>query len=311
MPTEREPHTVGRHTLGPHCVGKRVVIRRQVPGETGPTGGPALTDILGEMLSWGKEVEVRHQSGTVVSIPRDLIVSGKPVPPRPSIIHRFSIAEAEAHTARLWPDSEVTHLGEWSLRSNTASERKRANSCLAIGDPGCSVAQAVQSVQQHYRALGRTPLIQTPADDALNAELAAAGHLELAAGAAFFAGSLAKVRRALEAPALADELGIDAGGTRVHVTHPPTGAHGCAVLTGDDWLGIHELFTPPDARERGIATAVLDELLEFGAEQGVRVVWLHVETSNTQVAQWYARLGFETHHVMRYWQLESGRDPAK
>ena len=33
--------------LGPHVVGTRVVIRRLVRGETGPSGGPAMTDVLG------------------------------------------------------------------------------------------------------------------------------------------------------------------------------------------------------------------------------------------------------------------------
>ena len=38
--------------LGPHCVGQRVVVRRLLPGQTGPSGGPAMTDLLGVMESW-------------------------------------------------------------------------------------------------------------------------------------------------------------------------------------------------------------------------------------------------------------------
>jgi hypothetical protein len=37
-------------SLGPHVVGQRVVVRRVVHGETGPSGGPALTDLLGTCL---------------------------------------------------------------------------------------------------------------------------------------------------------------------------------------------------------------------------------------------------------------------
>ncbi|CAN5148633.1 hypothetical protein BH09ACT11_BH09ACT11_03430 [soil metagenome] len=59
-----------------------MVIRRLVPGETGPTGGPAFTDVLGICLKWGETVEVETTRG-LVSIDRSLIVSGKPVPPRP------------------------------------------------------------------------------------------------------------------------------------------------------------------------------------------------------------------------------------
>ena len=40
------------HGLGPHVVGQRVVVRRVVRGETGPSGGPAMTDVLGICTSW-------------------------------------------------------------------------------------------------------------------------------------------------------------------------------------------------------------------------------------------------------------------
>jgi hypothetical protein len=60
------------------------VIRRLVPGETGPTGGPAFTDVIGTCVEWGEETVTidspRHGS---VSIRIVEIVSGKPVPPPP------------------------------------------------------------------------------------------------------------------------------------------------------------------------------------------------------------------------------------
>ena len=37
--------------LGPWCVGKRVVVRRRVPGSTGPSGGPAMTDLLAKEVT--------------------------------------------------------------------------------------------------------------------------------------------------------------------------------------------------------------------------------------------------------------------
>ena len=69
--------------LGSHCVGKRVVVRRRLPGLTGPTGGPAMTDVLGVMQSWdGRTTTVRTASGELVRICVADIVSGKPIPPR-------------------------------------------------------------------------------------------------------------------------------------------------------------------------------------------------------------------------------------
>ncbi|HET7351353.1 MAG TPA: hypothetical protein VFJ28_10485 [Marmoricola sp.] len=71
-------------TLGPHVVGHRVVVRRVVRGETGPSGGPAMTDVLGTCESWEDGVvTVRREDGTEVEIAVADIVSGKPVPPRP------------------------------------------------------------------------------------------------------------------------------------------------------------------------------------------------------------------------------------
>jgi len=65
-------------------VGHRVVVRHLVRGETGPTGGPALNDVLGELVAWEAGVlRVRRKDGTLVSIPTADVVSGKRIPPAP------------------------------------------------------------------------------------------------------------------------------------------------------------------------------------------------------------------------------------
>ncbi|HEY9395182.1 MAG TPA: hypothetical protein VIP58_13620, partial [Nocardioides sp.] len=92
------------HLLGPHVVGKRIVIRRLVPGETGPTGGPAFTDILGVCTSWADGIAViERESGEQVSVPVAEIVSGKPVPPRPNVRLRIGVREAELLSAAIFP----------------------------------------------------------------------------------------------------------------------------------------------------------------------------------------------------------------
>ena len=78
-------HVPDRPALGPHCVGSRVVVRRLVRGETGPSGGPAMTDVLGVMESWdGTTTTVRTKAGELVAITIADIVSGKQVPPPPT-----------------------------------------------------------------------------------------------------------------------------------------------------------------------------------------------------------------------------------
>lgn len=59
-----------------------MVIRRLLPGQIGPTGGPAFTDVVGVCLAWGETVTVRTRTGEV-SFARSLVVSGKPVPEPP------------------------------------------------------------------------------------------------------------------------------------------------------------------------------------------------------------------------------------
>ncbi|MFI2708043.1 hypothetical protein ACH5WX_10895, partial [Nocardioides sp. CER28] len=141
------------HSLGPHVVGERVVVRRLVPGETGPTGGPAFTDVLGTCTTWADGVcVVQPEAGDPVSIPLALIVSGKPVPPRASPRLRVSVRDAELHTAAL-VGIETTPLGEWQLRFEPAPVgrvRNRFNSCLGLGDPGVPLADAAARVEAFY-----------------------------------------------------------------------------------------------------------------------------------------------------------------
>lgn len=87
---------VGQHLLGPHVVGQRVVVRRLVPGETGPTGGPAFTDALGTCTGWYDDhLALLREDGEEDRIPLALVVSGKPVPPRPAVRGRVSPEEAQ------------------------------------------------------------------------------------------------------------------------------------------------------------------------------------------------------------------------
>ena len=85
------------HNLGPQVVGMRVVVRRVVRGETGPSGGPALTDLLGICESWGPgSLTIRSEDGTLTEIALADVVSGKPVPPRPSRFRRLTDTEVDA-----------------------------------------------------------------------------------------------------------------------------------------------------------------------------------------------------------------------
>ena len=106
---------------------------------------------------------VQPESGPAVTIPVTDIVSGKPVPPRASVRQRVSAREAERHASSMWPSVERVALGEWELRTDPAPVdrlRKRANSCLALGDPGLPLPGRGRGVRDFYAARGREALAQ-------------------------------------------------------------------------------------------------------------------------------------------------------
>ncbi len=67
-------------------IGRRVVVRSLVSGERGPSGGPAMTDVIGVLESADElEVTVRRSDGTARRVARAdlLVVKAVPPPPEP------------------------------------------------------------------------------------------------------------------------------------------------------------------------------------------------------------------------------------
>lgn len=287
-------------SLGPHVVGQRVVVRRVLPGETGPTGGPAMTDVLGTCESWADGiVTVRREDGSVVEIRTADIVSGKPVPPRPSVRHRVSPRAAESHAGPHWPGIVREPLGEWELRFEQELRdrlRKRANSCLAMGDPGLPLADAAERVLDFYAARDRTPMVQVELGSDADRWFSDAGWSVVPGGdALFLLGSVARARRLL-GPVPGATIAADGPRARGDVGDLARGSAGLH----DDWLGVHGLHVDPQHRRRGLARTVMAALLEWGAEKGATTVWLHVETDNDAAIALYESMGLRIHHALRY-----------
>lgn len=267
-----------------------------------------MTDLLGTCLAWADGlVAVRTAAGETVEIPVGDIVSGKPVPPRPSVRHRVSAAEAEAHTADLAEELETASVGAWTLRSEPRPAgrlRRRVNSALALTDPGGSVVEAAAAVQAFYAARGRPARIQVERDGAVELALRDLGwRVDPSGDADFLLASAAQVRRRLpRALPPADLVTGERQGRAAIRAGDAVIAQGAAVLTGSggDWIGLHALEVDPEHRRRGWATAVVAALLEWGAERGATTAWLHVETANSAALALYGGLGFGVHHGVRY-----------
>lgn len=264
-----------------------------------------MTDLLGVCTAWGEgRCVVRPESGEPVEIRLSDIVSGKPVPPRPSVRHRVSSYDAELHVLSLWPDVETRPLGSWLLRAAPPYEgrlRRRANSVLAMGDPGVPLTEALPAIDDFYAERDRPALAQVELGSPEEARLVDAGWVAVPdKDNHFMIGSVAQVlrrsppgegvhlRESSEARAEADIGDL---------------ARGRAALDGD-WVGLHTVEVHPDHRRRGLATRVIVELLDWAAGLGATTAWLHAETHNSAGIGLYEGLGFRTHHTARYLSSE-------
>ncbi len=311
-------------------------MRRVLPGETGPSGGPALTDLLGVMESWSAAVTtVRAGSGVLVTIAINDIVSGKPVPARPSVRHRIMAKEAELRANATWPALETEPLGEWVLRASEGYSA-RANSALAVGDPGVEIDTAVGAVVDFYRGRGLPTWAQVVVGSEVQLDLESQGWVPARPGEAdtvFQIASVAKASRSVRSslPSVVPEVSMStavspqwlAAGNRpvrpssaaVRVLEGPeevcfaavTGASVIAKgrvarsrVVAEDWIGLTDIWVSPDHRRQRLALVVIGALLEWGAERGATTAYLQTRGDNASALALYDRLGFLAHHTYRY-----------
>ncbi|MGZ4488869.1 MAG: GNAT family N-acetyltransferase [Nocardioides sp.] len=296
MPVDSEAHR-----LGPHVVGQRVVVRRVLPGETGPSGGPAMTDLLGVCTAWGDgRCVLQPEDGDPVTIRLADIVSGKPVPPRSSPRLRVSPLEAQTRALALWPGLETEPLGAWLLRHSPTSSARRANSVLAFEPAG--VEEAYERVVDFYAARTGRPIAAVLPGSAEDELFRAHGWgLESHdADTLFQIASVAQARRGL--PASAWAVTLQEQGDLVTARIAADGAEAASGVAAydRDWVGFRSIEVAPDARRRGLGLAVMAALLEWGAERGASTAYLQVLGDNAPALALYAGLGFSTHHAYRY-----------
>lgn len=299
--------------MGPHVVGVRVVVRRVLPGERGPSGGPAMTDVLGTCLSWGDGLCVVQPDGAEsaepVRIPIADIVTGKPVPPRTPARLRVEPHDAQVRALALWPDLETRPLGAWLLRRSPGSTARRANSVLAMRPSG--VEGDYEAVVAFYEGLGQRPIAAVLPDSAEDASFRSHGWVLEShdADTVFEITGVARARRALagavpSGPVVRLEGDDQVVTARVHTEDGRLVASGVAALSprpgSDDWVGFRGIEVDPAERGRGLARLVMAELLEWGAERGATTAYLQVLGDNARAFALYDGLGFVPHHRYRY-----------
>ncbi|SFM95674.1 Acetyltransferase (GNAT) family protein [Pseudonocardia ammonioxydans] len=142
-------------------LGRRVTLRFRIAPDGAP--GPRFTDAVGELTTADSPdaVVVRTRSGEV-RVERDTVVAVREVPPAPARrASRAAVARLERLRSDAWPAPVRRELGGWLLRA-AGGYTKRANSTLALGDPGMPVEAALDQVREFADEHGIAPLVQAP-----------------------------------------------------------------------------------------------------------------------------------------------------
>jgi len=286
-----------------------------------------MTDVLGVCVSWADgRCVVRQQEGDLVEMATADIVSGKPVPPRPSVHRRLGAEEADRLAVPGWQPVESEPLGAWVLRASGGFS-SRGNSVLALGDPGLPLEEAVGRVEQWYRTRSLAPRAQVHPGGQESDVFARAGWTSYDETLLMLA-SVARVLRRLP-PAREDvepvhAQTVDAGwlatderaarygqAARAVMEHGEVSfvtvrdeqgavlARGRGAFHGD-WIGVSALWTRPDLRGSGLGSAVLRSVLDWGAERGATTSYLQVVAANTAAQELYEANGYDVHHRYGY-----------
>ncbi|RAG84651.1 GNAT family N-acetyltransferase [Streptacidiphilus pinicola] len=327
--------------LTPADLGRRVMVRRVVGILEGRPQFSDTLGVLTSWDSERQSLTVVNRAGQDVELPVAALVAGKPVPPAPlrrslAAPPEPTPAELQRTAARGWAALEQEPLGDWLLRSSSGFTR-RGNSAQTLGDPGLPPAEALDRVRDWYAARGLPAYVEVTlpgSTPGLEAALAERGTVEaytevrtaplarLAAPAAATAAADVRLSRTADAAWRSRYQRVDADEARtaaaqallhsgpsvwfasVFLPEVPDGpaAIGRCVVDGA-WAGFGAIEVLPQARRRGLASAVMSTLAARAAEEGASGAYLQVEAENEVARAMYDKLGFEVRYRYCYARL--------
>lgn len=290
-----------------------------------------MTDLLGVMEAWSADrTEIRGEDGALTVIRLADIVSGKPVPPRPSPRLRISAERACLLSNASWPAIHTEPLGEWLLRASGGFSA-RANSVMATGDPGVPFHDALARVRDFYDEHGLPAWAQVVVGSEVADAFGDHGWRSARPGEAdshFQIASVASAVRAVRSrlPETTPAVSVGTAATSAWLANDDRAlAHrdaALAVLEGPqevafvsvgtpvvakgrvscegDWAGITDVWVSPDHRRQRLGFVVLEAMLDWAAERGATTAYLQVRGDNRPGLALYDALGFRTHHTYRY-----------
>lgn len=288
----------------------------------------SATDVVGWIAALGPgEVDVVSPGERRTKIARERIILAKRVPPARGgrAPQRWTPDELERAAAPGWI-ADHRPLGDWLLRSGNGFTG-RANSCLAVGDPGLSYEEAAKIIIAFYTGLGLEPRVQTVAGGPVEKALRDLGWIDTYVRTRVMthtlAGLLGDHRRN---PRVQIESELNEDWWQAYLNYRDVTDHEVArrILTGprpvglaairadgmiislgrgqvsNEWLGLAGLWTRPEHRRQGLATMIMIELGHWAARLGARNCYLQVESGNRGAIAAYESLGFLPHHDYLY-----------
>lgn len=286
-----------------------------------------MRDVLGELIALAPMVRVRRDDGSVQDLHPADVVAAKAVPPHPPRRPSYAAMLALEETAAAgWQAPESRWLGRWLLRA-AEGFTGRANSVLPLGDPGCSLDEALGQVVDWYAKRQLTARVQVPLpvrrdlDEELTRRGWTVGH-----GATVLIAQLAPAPARSDLPpvqllAEPDDAWLAGYHYRGRAALPAVArpmllsgerrAFACVrgagsvlaigrVVADDGWSGVTALEVGSQHRRHGLAGHVMRALQGWALDQGVARMWLQVAPDNAVALALYDRLGFTEHHRYVY-----------
>jgi GNAT superfamily N-acetyltransferase len=230
----------------------------------------------------------------------------------------------ELTCSRAWPPLVEGRIGDWSLRWADGFTA-RANSALAVGDPGKPLPGALNDVCDFAHDRGMPAVIQVIQDTSIEHAIAAEGwvhHVEhrpdhevrvltgpLPLGTSAGTEILDEPTSGWWELSAGQPMPTEA---QRHVLSTGKVAYGVATEDGvtagavrgaivGEWLHVSRLAVRPEFRRRGMAIRLMNALGGWAAAHGVTGLVLQVAMGNPGALALYEGLGCTEHHRYRYW----------
>ena len=307
--------------------GERWVVRYWLPDGS-------ATDVIGWIVGLHPtSVQLATLDPTARVIERSMIIAARRAPAAAGGPHprRISAHDVQRHALPGWLAWHEP-LGEWTLR-RAGGFTRRANSCHAVGDPGMPIQRAAQRIIGFAAGYDIAPLAQVIEGSSEENALQRLGWVSTDQPTAVLTSRLADFldgRPAAPAVKITEVLrpnweeayhrsrpnSADPAIVRMILEGNPPRAFAAVAGQGrgdhsqliaiarghryEDWLGLASIWTRPDQRRRGLATAMMVAVGHWAARQGARYAYVQVANVNELGIAACRSLGFSHHHAYRY-----------